>query len=275
MNGPLAQLVAIALHGSSALSGRQAAPDFLGKNSTAQFCESIRFVRVTRSWFGVGRPVEVEVSSNPDAWFDFLRAKGGVRVLVQWKPNRASKVPDRMFAGFVGGGGEWELNVRYADGHCERWLPSWEVHDRSRADRRIWRVRYVQVFAGKEIAPSVEPTSIALSGFVSALEEIRAFSAKKSLDWFTNQFGQGVKALQTSEAVEYYHKDLWPEGFISPTGENLLKACQCSWVFGGMGSWNDMMFDGEDGAEYERVSEQLFKALTVAIPSAVASNANG
>jgi hypothetical protein len=37
-------------------------------------------------------------------------------------------------------------------------------------------------------------------------------------------------------------------------------ACQHAWVFGGMGSWNDVSFDAKPG-EYERVSEQLHRAL--------------
>jgi hypothetical protein len=45
----------------------------------------------------------------------------------------------------------------------------------------------------------------------------------------------------------------------------MLDAAQSAWVFGGMGSWNDMSFDGEEQREYEEVSEQLFTAVNNAI----------
>ena len=48
----------------------------------------------------------------------------------------------------------------------------------------------------------------------------------------------------------------------------LLDACQSAWVFGGMGSWNDMAFDGEVQVEYDRTSEQLFLALNEVILAA-------
>jgi hypothetical protein len=48
-----------------------------------------------------------------------------------------------------------------------------------------------------------------------------------------------------------------------------LDACQSAWVFGGMGSWNDMGFEGADQKEYDHVSEQLFAALNETIQAAV------
>ena len=39
----------------------------------------------------------------------------------------------------------------------------------------------------------------------------------------------------------------------------LLGAAQSAWVFGGMGSWNDLGFEGEDQALYDRLSEELYR----------------
>ncbi len=52
----------------------------------------------------------------------------------------------------------------------------------------------------------------------------------------------------------------------------LLDTCQSAWVFGGMGSWNDMGFEGADQGEYDRVSEQLFAVLNETIQ--IAANAS-
>jgi hypothetical protein len=45
----------------------------------------------------------------------------------------------------------------------------------------------------------------------------------------------------------------------------MLDAAQSAWVFGGMGSWNDLGFAGAEQKEYERVSKHLYAALTDAI----------
>lgn len=48
----------------------------------------------------------------------------------------------------------------------------------------------------------------------------------------------------------------------------LLDACQSAWVFGGMGSWNDLAFDGAAQVEYEQVSERLFHTVVDVIQTA-------
>jgi hypothetical protein len=37
-----------------------------------------------------------------------------------------------------------------------------------------------------------------------------------------------------------------PAGLLNLSAAQLLTACRTPWVFGGMGSWNDMSFDGKE-----------------------------
>jgi hypothetical protein len=69
-----------------------------------------------------------------------------------------------------------------------------------------------------------------------------------------------------------HHKDLVVNGIAPELATCLLDACQSAWVFGGMGSWNDMSFEGGDQAEYDRVSERLFAVLNETIQ--IAANAS-
>lgn len=66
-----------------------------------------------------------------------------------------------------------------------------------------------------------------------------------------------------------YHKDLYVPGSLCKSAEAMLDAAQSAWVFGGMGSWNDMGFDGQEQREYESVSEELFNAVNRALCVAV------
>lgn len=72
-----------------------------------------------------------------------------------------------------------------------------------------------------------------------------------------------------------YHRDLAPEGILGTESLAVLDACQHASVFGGMGSWNDLSFDGADAEAYERVSERLFRALNRAIAAAANESARG
>lgn len=56
-----------------------------------------------------------------------------------------------------------------------------------------------------------------------------------------------------------YHSGLTLQGQLSSTAEQLLAASQLGWVFGGMGSWNDVAPQADE--EYGRLSEKLFRLL--------------
>ena len=57
--------------------------------------------------------------------------------------------------------------------------------------------------------------------------------------------------------------------------KQLLGAVLAAWVFGGMGSWNDLgLFDGNDQQEYTELSDELFVLLNQAISVAVNATAD-
>ncbi|MCC6989411.1 MAG: hypothetical protein IT181_10455 [Acidobacteria bacterium] len=53
----------------------------------------------------------------------------------------------------------------------------------------------------------------------------------------------------------------------------LLAAARAAWVFGGMGSWNDQGFEGETQAQYEQLSDDLYRLLNTAIVTAANAGA--
>jgi hypothetical protein len=48
-----------------------------------------------------------------------------------------------------------------------------------------------------------------------------------------------------------------------------------AWVFGGMGSWNDQGFDGDDDRIYRELSDHLYDLLNQGICAAANSSAGG
>lgn len=66
-----------------------------------------------------------------------------------------------------------------------------------------------------------------------------------------------------------YHSDLAPTPAIPLEAKQLLAAVQAAWVFGGMGSWNDLGFDGDDQREYDALSGKLFLLINQTLCSAI------
>lgn len=104
MDGPIAQMIALACHGNAFLTGASV-PIFFPSNSTCQFCDRVNYVEVIKLLFG-GRK-EIEVAQTPDDWFHHLKGKEvrGLRLLRE--PQSIVQFPDRMSAGLEGGGGTW------------------------------------------------------------------------------------------------------------------------------------------------------------------------
>jgi hypothetical protein len=262
MNGPIAQLVALTCHANVFLKRGMVAPEFFQDNSTCKFCDLISFVEIKKSWFG--KPGERIVAKNPQEWFKYLVATGASEVRIIHQARNDAGISDRMSAGFVGGGGQWMLRVRYPTA-TDYWIARWEVWNRHALEQRIWRVTYRRV-ARNESPPPADPNySKAWTAFESALTRVHAFSLKHNCGGFTECFARAMRCLNEKSSGYGYHKDLSFQGSLSKSAEAMLDAAQTAWVFGGMGSWNDMGFDGEDQREYEAASEELFAAINNAI----------
>jgi hypothetical protein len=272
MVGPTAQLVALCCHFNGQARG-VAAPPFLPANSTCRFCEYIHFVRQQTRWFG--KSAWKTVATTPDEWL-LNEATPGRNALIVHGRVDDPQISDRMSAGFVGGGGRWLLALT-ADVGKNLWEASWEVGNQKAADQRIWRVRYGLVAEHSVLAmPKLRTVNALCMQLQEALAEIAAFADEHRIEGFAACFRKAIQCLSGDDPfAEVYHKDLSPEGLLDASAQRLLAACQAAWVFGGMGSWNDLGFDGAEQKQYEKVSEKLFALLNEGICAGANSSAGG
>ena len=265
MNTPLAQIVALVCHANVAARDGSA-PSFFPGSSTCQFCDRVSFDGGRRGWFGLSRgPLD---ASAPDEWLAKLRPAGVVAARLRWGAASDLGFSDRMTAGLVGGGGEWLLETLADDGTSGFWLADWQVWNREAPEQRIWRVAYRVIRTSRASRPSWPAVEAATEQLRRALLEIAEFSRRMQCDPFTAAFDTALAALSRSERTGY-HRDLDPAGILTEAEARILDAVQSAYVFGGMGSWNDMGFEGAIQSDYERLSEEAFRALNVAIVAAV------
>ncbi|SDU72090.1 hypothetical protein [Jiangella alkaliphila] len=111
----------------------------------------------------------------------------------------------------------------------------------------------------------------ARSSLLAALAEIGRFAEDSGLGEWSPWFTRARALLDDEDPVPPYHGDLLPDD--SPLGlRQLAAAAVQAWVFGGMGSWNDLGF-GDDAVQagYERSTRKLYDAIR----DAVAASASG
>jgi hypothetical protein len=275
MQGPIAQIIAITTHGSAFLASapRFDATNFYPANTTFAFCEYVKFVDLERTEAGWQ---EIEFASDPLAWFARLQEEDVHALRLSHIQGRQkigdAEVSDRMLVGLVGGGGRWLMEASKPDG-SDHWEGRWEIGDRNRADRKIWRVSYGRV-AGNQPSSSYKTTDLEKlkAKLGHKLAEIAEFARGHDLGEFASAFESGRSLLTSQEPTKgVYHTDIAPHQFLSRSALQLLGAAQAAWVFGGMGSWNDLGFDGKDRSRYEQVSEDLYQLLNEAMVAAANS----
>lgn len=262
MNGPIAQMVALACHANAAVRGRRV-QGFLEANSTCRHCDEVSFFEFRKS--SGAEPLEVAVAATPDEWFEHLFRTQVVGVRLSHRAQVGGPFPGRMTAGLVGGGGQWIMTTRTA-ASSDFWMSRWAFSRRDAPELGAWRVQYGLVANSSEPAARDPEREQVVGAFRSALVDILAFAQTHECDAFPDTFARALAALDgRGERVGYHHRDLCPAGILEPIHQILLDAAQDAWVFGAMGSWNDLSFQGDAGRQYEAVSEALYVAITTAI----------
>ena len=177
-------------------------------------------------------------------------------------------LPDHISAAFVGGGSRWFVEVQFDDKshlYLGGWVPtegpvsdSWKTHFvRLELDLNHLEYPATTVTESREkIARVLRP----LIDFTKRFEHIK--------NWADN-FDNSLKTL--TEFEPQASDDFIPSGIYSKEARQLIETAFRSWVFGGMGSWNDLAFNGEDHEQYGVLTGKLYEAVCIAIVSGVNS----
>ncbi|MBI1827451.1 MAG: hypothetical protein HY287_05240 [Planctomycetes bacterium] len=111
---------------------------------------------------------------------------------------------------------------------------------------------------------------------LDTLTQIESFARRHDLEYFADRFAQARACLSAQDPLTaVFHRDLAPGGALTLRGARLLACSQAAWVFGGMGSWNDLGFDGPEQSEYLQVTNRLYDLINRAISAGANSTAPG
>jgi hypothetical protein len=107
----------------------------------------------------------------------------------------------------------------------------------------------------------------------SALADITKFAEAQQLENFADSFRLATKRLAGSQPLaKGWFDKLDDKDGLDLAARQLLGAAEAAWVFGAMGSWNDLTFKGETGRIYDELSNRLFALVNEA--TAAATNAS-
>jgi len=268
MVGTLAQLIAFVSHGNAFLMDGFRVQDFYPSNSTFQFCNQVSFVTLRKGF----RRTEIEVAQTPNDWFTFLAGHKCQRLSIGYLPSSNPTFSDHKLAGLVGGGVTWQIASCFSK-YADYWLSRWEVTDRKAPDKRIWKVTYGRVAENKGLPRFSIDLLSDKDKLESILKRIGTFARQHDLDFWADKFHNALEALTSDDPISLtYHKDLLPVDGYGLDAKRLISACSEAWVFGGMGSWNDLGFeDKSENEQYERLSKDLYETINLCVVTAANS----
>ena len=266
MLGTVAQIVALTAYGNDYLRNGIIPPDFASLNTAFQFCNKVDFSEFKKGILS-SKTKEKVVSDNPTEWFKYLRTSGCKYLRLYYESSKDESVAkDYKLAGFVGGGGVWLIEAVYF-GYSQYWANRWEVTDMNAVDRKIWVVNYATASEKQPTRNYQFDNQSVKNKLAHTLDEITDFAYKQNFQYWAEIFEKSRDVLDSvSPEGNYYHNDLIPLDNYSLTAKQILFSAGTAWVFGGMGSWNDLGCSNEEDSEiYEKLSKELYSIIIEAI----------
>ncbi|WP_206422623.1 hypothetical protein [Nocardioides pantholopis] len=259
MNGELVVAATLAAVGGRWLRDGGTMPDLRGHSS---FRQVGRFTADLPAQGPLGRS---GVTSTPEEWLRALQELGTSDLSLVTQVPAGVELPAHLAAAFANSRG-WAL-LATGRGASSIWTFRWKVVPREAPDAGIWSVAAVSAPA-EELSPPRVGVAEARARLSAALAAIHAFAVRTDLRGWASQFAIAAARLDDPPPAPAYRRDLLPAD-AAPARRQLVAAIFRGWVFGGMGSWNDVgLADPAAGAEYERLSAELYAALLVALPAA-------
>jgi hypothetical protein len=258
MNGELAQLVALVSYGNGVLSGRLADSDIDNDLIVGPTCE-VAFV----------------YPSGPRSvteWVHHLKLQGVERLELDAVGQLGKEAANESLTRHQRSAFSATLGptiISHTKRNSEVWGAEWNVvPEEERTDALVWLIRYRQVYTGPLLSLTHTSVLEASRSLSRSLVRIRQFAEVNGYpDWGTF-FAAASDVLAARAEVDEDHKSL----LAGPSDDalRLLGAAAKGWAFGGMGSWNDLDFSGDDNAEanYNRVTSEHYQASLTALDAA-------
>lgn len=267
MNGTLALLIALISYGNEYLSKGVSFHQLDFNNSTLLYCNTIEFNKSDSS-LNI-----VTVADNPQHWFEFLKKEGCKKLRICYRQsNSASHVRDYQSDSFLGGGGHWLIEAIY-NSYSGYWSFDQRVTRPDAIDKRILSVSLTAIQEKSPQLQPVLPVEKARQDLSTALTSIEEFATNSKQDRWASIFKKALDALNNPKPNIDYYKDFIISEQYSLPRKQLLFSASLADVFGGIGSWNDILYSNiEQNKVNIQLSADLYDKINAAVVAAVNNN---
>lgn len=258
MNGELAQVIALVAHGNAFLTHAGAVPIDLSVNSTFQYVNEVKYVMYKNTIDPKGKLVAESVAD----WFETLRMQKAKRLWAIGFAWDRTDFAEHIAVSFAGGV-PIAIQVDLPNGF-ELWYPLWKTGGKP---EKPWFVEYRGLtfkYSHAVVPMGMEDVKVRLHNAIVSAEQF-ARKPEVNLSGWADTFAQALIQLHSENPIPPYHPDMLPAGLYGLGARQNIAAAAQAYVFGGMGSWNDLGFaKPELQKEYEEVTKTLYQAVKMA-----------
>lgn len=257
MNFELAQLVALVTHGNAYLISRPNVqpPEISHDLSVFEPLKRIKFVEQK----GPSAKTQAQISDGTAGWYRYLKDHKVRRIRIV-SVDRSKERPDlpAHIATAFAGCGNWVMLTEGTKADMV-WFP---IYMNSGNDEALTIVGTQLDKRGPEASTDLDAAEQNLK---TALMNIRDYAKEEHVgDNWVAIFTRALEMLGSDEPSRSFITELLPQTGYGHRSYRLLEVGSAAWVFGGMGSWNDM----GGGARYSAVTDALYNAIVDGIITA-------
>lgn len=288
MNLFILQMIALVSYGNAYLKGKKIPSDFYPSHPVFSPCARILFCGYAKlfpkgpfkgltGWikrlFSKRETVKIDID-QPDRWFEFLKGQGCRHLRLRHIPleQKEGEPKEYQMAGFVLASKMWVIETALRHGTFT-WPCRWGESRENTSRQKPWIGQY-------RMEPSPLPRSSEKHDLpaikkqqAQALSEIAQFAFQQNLPYWGGIFQKALETLHSDHPEENHpmEKDIPCQNY-SLIARQVIFGAFSSWVFGAMGSWNDLGFeDRQVEHTYDRLSENLYRITVQALLEGVNS----
>ena len=204
------------------------------------------------------------ISENPNDWFKYLKKKNISRLFLNYHERSEKKVKSTLDSILDKTENSWNI-IAQRNGTYDIWNLKRQLEN---ADDMHYYYPIASNIELKEIKyPKLDTTKLYLK---EILTDLVNFTKRNELNNWTNVFNHSLDLLVNNNPLDLLSEDFLPKSSYKIEALQILAACDNSWVFGGMGSWNDVVnVDNYD--LYLRLTANLYNTLCKAFMYAINS----
>lgn len=272
MTAALAQIIALTAYGNAFLRNASVPMGLVADHLVFRSCRTVDF-RVTDDVASASMPAAHTVAAKPSGWFLYLQAGGcrRLRLCVEYPQARPALIPGPAAVSPPGPGNPM-IEAVYPE-YSIFWTGTWEPEPTEQRDQPSWRVSYLA--SGKQSLRNlqIDPAKVR-QALRHTLADCSAFALSQGLTHWGDQFMDAGKVLDSRmPGPASPDREILPEGQYSLGARQLIYCALSAWVFGGMGSWNDLSLNSAEAADtHQKLSGQLYLHLHEALQAGLNSD---